>query len=665
MEETKKFTLPKPPYLGAAYYPEDWPENEIDYDIAKMKEAGITAARIGEFAWKKMEPKPGQYDFGWLHKVVDKLGEAGIAVVMGTPTATPPKWLSNLHPDVMTISAGDRPASHGGRRHCCSNNPNYQKYSAKIVEAMAKEFGDDPAIIGWQIDNEIYAWDGCYCPHCQSQFREMLREKYKTIDALNEAWNLNLFSQAYDDFSEIPAPRDAWHNPHLRQEWMIFANDSHIRYVHMQADILHKYVKTGVPIGTDTMPFNGMDYRRLNEKLDVVQFNHYNEPQNEWQVCLWFDYLRQMRAHPFWNTETQTCWNGSTEIGQSIKPDGWCRVNSFLPLALGGEANMYWIWRTHWAGHELSHGSVLDASGRPMHTFGEVQQTSELFAKTADFINNTRVAAEVGFHYTSTNWNMHNTQTMVAGAANEKIPGFYKPLCDLGVRVDVIDACEDLSKYKMIVSPMMMTLEEGNLPARMEEWVKNGGVWVVGPLSDIRNAIGARYQHKPFGMLEELTGAKWLYGIPDREKRITATCTACGEELGSELWYDIWDEAPENTLAVVHGGHSAIDGKACIVERKVGQGRVILLGTFPDYNALKKLYAHALENAGVAYGASEGQMMVVPRTGETTSGLILVEYAGADAAYTLDHPMRDIVAEKTVEGRLEIPPYGILVLEEL
>ena len=237
----------------------------------------------------------------------------------------------------------------------CSNNPDYKAYSARIVEKMAQEFASDPFVIGWQIDNEIYTHDkGCFCKHCISKFHDALRQKYGSIKALNDAWNLNLFSQAYDSFDEIPAPRDAWHNPHLLQEWYNVQNDSHVEFVHIQADILHKY--TNVLIGTDTMPVNGMDYRKLNSKLDVVQFNHYNEPDNLYKVMLWFDYLRTMRPHPFWNTETSTCWNGSVSITQSIKPDGFCRVNSYLPLAMGGEANMYWIWRTHWAGHELMHG---------------------------------------------------------------------------------------------------------------------------------------------------------------------------------------------------------------------------------------------------------------------------------------------------------------------
>jgi len=139
----------KTPFLGCAYYPEDWDESQIPYDIQKMKEAGITCARIGEFAWRKMEPARGQYDFAWLHNVVNALGEAGIAVVMGTPTATPPIWLSREHPDVFVLSESGSRANHGGRRHCCSSNPYYLEASDAIVHAMGREFGDDPYIIGW------------------------------------------------------------------------------------------------------------------------------------------------------------------------------------------------------------------------------------------------------------------------------------------------------------------------------------------------------------------------------------------------------------------------------------------------------------------------------------------------------------------------------------
>ena len=186
-----------PILFGAAYYPEDWPESERPFDIKMMKEAGMNVMRFGEFAWRKMEPKPGEYDFKWLHEVIDDLAANGIKSILGTPTATPPRWFLKQYPDAAKLNADGHRTPHGGRRHCCSNNPDYQRESDKIVTAMAKEFGDDPNVIGWQLDNEIYSsGDGCICPHCMNKFHRHLEAKYGTIEALNAAWNLNLFSQA-------------------------------------------------------------------------------------------------------------------------------------------------------------------------------------------------------------------------------------------------------------------------------------------------------------------------------------------------------------------------------------------------------------------------------------------------------------------------------------
>jgi beta-galactosidase len=654
----KKFN---PPYLGVAYYPEDWDENEIDLDIQKMLDAGINVARIGEFAWRKMEPKPGQFEFGWLHNVVDKLGAAGIGVVMGTPTATPPIWLSRMYPDVTMEKENGRKAQHGGRRHCCSNNPNYGEYSARMVEALAKEFSTDENIMGWQIDNEIYTGDmGCFCEHCRKKFITHLAEKYGDIDGVNSAWNLNLFSQAYDSFEDIPAPRDAWHNPHLKMEWKICQNNSHIDFVHMQAAVLRKY--TNVPIGTDTMPFNGMDYRKLNEPLDVIQFNHYNTAENLRNCGLWFDYLRTLKQRAFWNTETATCWNGSTEINQNIKPEGFCRANSWMPIALGGEANMYWLWRTHWAGHELMHGSVLDTSGKPMHIMNEVQEVAQGYRKAAEFINETKVKTQVAMHFTSLNWNMFETQSVVSGFKymDTLNDAFYKPLVDSGLRPDVIDAKQELLNYKLIFSPLMMTMEEGGLPERIAQWVKDGGVWVVGPLTDIRNSSGAKYKDRHFGMLEELTGAEWLYGIPDSQG-IIETKWQDGSTFTGNRWFDLFEDK-DAPVSVVKG-HSAIVEKAAVIKRKVGKGLVILLGTIPSYADMMRLISDACREAHIYVGLSEGSLMVVPRAGETEEGLILLEHAGQNAKYTLDRSMVDVLTGDELSGTISIAPYEVKMLK--
>ena len=655
MEQYKK------PFLGAAYYPEDWDESEIDYDISKMKEAGITCARIAEFAWSRLEPTPGNYDFEWVHKVIAKLSAADIGVVLCTPTATPPIWLSRMYPDVLVLGADGFQVRHGGRRHCCSNNPNYIEYSKRIVEAMAKEFGSDDRIMGWQIDNEIYL-QGCTCPECEALFREHLKKKYGTVENLNKAWNLTLWSQEYSDFDEIRIPVHAWHNPHLKLEYLLFQSDTHSRYIGMQADILKKYTKA--PIGTDTMPLNGVDYETLTEKCDIIQFNHYDKPSDLHLQRFWFDFMRTLKDRPFWNTETSTCWNGSESTGQDLKPYGFCRVNSWIPVILGGESTMYWLWRTHWAGHELMHGAVLYPSGRPYPIFEEVARTASEFEKCADFINGTKVDTEIAIHFTSLNWNMFSVQSVITDIDYRSMiyDKVYTPVVDAGFRPDVIGAKKDLSAYKLLFSPFMLTLDDGDLISRIKNWVNNGGVWVVGPMSDIRNSVGTRFADRPYNILEDFVGVRQAYEAPDRDGLIK-TNWSDGSEFKGNYWYELF-ETDDDSLITVTEGYPTLIGKSVLVRKKVGKGTVYVLGTVPSAEDMKKIIDLAAADAGVSGYEIGGTLVVSPRKGSAGEGLIVAECKNESGYIVLNDEMTDIITGKKYSGKTELNPYDVLVLKK-
>ena len=657
MKELKK------PFIGVAYYPEDWPESEMDYDIAKMKELGISVARIGEFAWSKMEPMKGVFDFDWLHKIVDKLAEADIRVMMGPPTAVPPIWLSSLDKEMFTEDLCGHRVAHGGRRHACSNNPTYLEHCDKIVTALAREFGDDENIIGWQIDNEIYLQE-CHCKHCDNKFRKYLKAKYGSIEELNKRWNLNIFSQAYRSFEDIATPRLGWMNPHHKMEYMNFDGDNQIEFVARQAAILKKYVKA--PIGTDQMPLNRMNYREMHRPLDVIQFNHYNVPGNLWETGLWMDYFRCLKDTPFWNTETATCWNGSTAMPGSIKPDGFCYVNTWMPIALGGEANMYWLWRTHWAGHELMHGSVLESSGRPQYNIAEVTKAAEDFKKASAFVTGTKVDTKAALHFTALNDKLYANQPIVEGFVydRELKNYFYKPMIDSGLRPDVIDAGADIDKYKLIFSPLMPILDEYGLPERIAEWIKNGGVWVTGPMTDIRTADGTKFKDRLHGMLESLTPAYLNCFVPDAEKRVKSEWKD-GTEFGGNMYYELFKPDNNADIANVKFGSKYIEGLSILQQYKVGKGTVIILGTLPDYDDMRKLITYACKKAEIPCNRTEGNsIMVTDRKGENKKGVILVDICGNGGIYRNNKPLCDILTGNKYYGDIKVEPYGVLVLEE-
>ncbi len=656
------------PLLGAAYYPEDWDESAQEQDIAMMVRAGIGVVRIGEFAWHCMEPREGQFTFDWLHRVVDRLAASGIRVILGTPSACPPIWLEEKDPLMRLLDDHFLQHDHGGRRECCSNNPTYQYYSVRVARQMAMEFGHDPNVIGWQIDNEIAAFDfGCFCPHCKKAFREHLREKYGTVENLNRRWNHNIFSQAYEDFSQVPQPKPhTWHNPHLKFEWATFHSESHVRFIKMQADVLHQY--TDAPVGTDMMPVFNQDHGRMNEFLDVVQYNHYDDEYNLKRELFWFDYMRPLKERPFWVTETSATWNGATSTPSNLRPEGFCRANSWLPIVLGAEANMYWLWRQHWGGHELMHGSVLYASGRPTHTFAEVQEVAEGYEKAASFLQSTRIHTNFAMMASSRVDFLMKQQEVVwepdahawETAYTKRLYQVYHPIAELGIRPEVLDPGHALEGYDVLFTPFMLTLEMHDLHSRIPQWVAGGGTWIAGPMTDIRNDIGAHYTDRETGILEKLTGAVLCHQVPDAEHRLPCAWSD-GSELRANRWLQLFDVPKDaEVLARVTGGYSSLVGKAVIFRVPYGKGQIIVLGTNPDPKDLQKLIRMT---AARGY-AVEGQVAAAQRLGSTTRGIALCEYGNQPGKFWLPCPHVDLLTGIRHTKVIELAPYQVCILEE-
>ena len=688
---------PGTPWLGAAYYPEDWPEALMAEDIRLMREAGMNVMRVGEFAWSRMEPREGDYDLAWLHRVVERLHEAGIATILCTPSATPPAWLISSHPDVLMLRADGRRTQHGARRHCCSNNPEYRAATARIVRQFAREFAGKPGVIGWQLDNEIYPWDrGCCCPVCVAKFQARLRERYGSVEALNRAWCLSLWSQEYQDFSQVPPPLEhTWHHPSLIEAYLRFQSDSHAEFLEMQADLL-RAGGVRVPIGTDMMPFGGQHYVRTHHKLDLVQFNHYNDESNLWQAAFWMDYIRTLKPAPFWNTETSTCWNGATTAAGYREP-GFCRANSWLPIALGGEMNCYWVWRAHWAGQELMHGSVVSSCGRPLHIIDEVREVAAGFERSRAFLTGTRCTPSgLALHFSGEAWNTFLAQPMTPrlapSGARRDLPyvhalldSAYRPLVEAQFRPDVIDPSADLAPYRLLHSPLLPCLEEGDLATRLVPWLEQGGIWIAGPLTDVRNADGAKYVHAPFGHLEELAGVRCPCQVPGHPRDFAvrwwggAECSRTGgfratarehtdapgapEQSAGGYWYDGF-ECQEGTERLGEYTEGPLAGLAAAVWRPLGKGGIVLLGTWPAPAALLQLMRWAGSKVGVGPVAeADGNLLVVPRAGPAGEGLVCVELHNRPAVLRLARPMTDLLSGERLEGEVAIAPFGVRVLK--
>ena len=652
-----------PPYLGAAYYPEAWPLDQVDEDIRLMLDAGLNVMRVAEFAWSSMEPEEGHIDLAWLHRVVDKLAAAGIATIMCTPTCTPPAWLTENYPEVLVVDHNGERAQHGSRRHVCPNSPVYRDHCERITRELGEAFGRDDRVIGWQIDNEVYLWRewGCYCDLCTRKFQERLQAQFGAIEALNEAWGTKIWSQTYQSFWQIPAPRPRFcHHPTLLAAWTLFQNDSLVDYIAHQAAILHEYVFQ--PVGTDMMPFMGLSYEQTHRHLDIVQYNHYDTMDNLWRQVFWMDYVRTFKDVPFWNTETATCWNGGT-TSNGFKDPGFCRANSWLPIALGGEANLYWLWRTHWSGQELMHGSLVTTSGRPQYMIEEVRETARGFNDAAEFLNSTRPSPP-GFavHFSTLAWAQLRFQPLVEGFdyIDAMLSRVYRPLMDVHLRADIIDPAASLHDYRLVFSPFVPSLDESGLRERLYNWIHAGGTWVVGPFTDIRDEHGAKPTHAPFACLEEWAGVFCRYEVPGDPRGLALRYIDDTESHGS-LWHSGFECQQAKSLAVYTEG--PLEGLSALTEVRVGEGRIILLGTLPPGEDLKRLMLQAASQCGI-HPAAEAtpNVLVVPREGEAGEGIIAVELENKPGTLALPTPARDLLSEKVYARTVEISPYQVLVL---
>lgn len=647
-------------YIGAAYYPELWDEKEIDEDIKRCKELGLNVMRVGEFAWSKMEPCEGEYDFKWLTTVVDKLNAAGIKTVMCTPTCTPPRYMLDKYDEIRRVSPHGKRAHTSSRCHPCKTSPVMREKNRMIVTEMAKAFGKHPGIIGWQIDNEIFPYEeGCFCPLCTSAFRDYLKKRFNTVDALNKAWGMARWSLDYQDFEAVNPPLpEEWKHPSLIKAWWDFQCEQICTYVDEQAQILHKYTKA--PIGTDMMGINNLSYYDVNKSLDVVQFNHYNTVDELYHTAFWYDYLRAIKDKPFWVTETQVGWNGSAFSECGYRPEGNCYVNTWLPFAKGADMNMYWLFRAQRNGHEIAHGALYSSAGRLYRVSEEVQKAACEITKCEKLLTDTKVEASIALHFSTTANNTFNAAPMLknmdyTGNVRDK---FHSALRHYNV--DVIDTEHSLDKYQFVISPFLCHAEENGFPKRIKQFVQNGGTWIVGPMTDILDAEVTKYTKAPYSFLEELVGVYTKYQKPI-DNNVFRAQWEDGTTCGVSTCFDAYEtEKGTKSLAKYCGGE--FDGLTVIAEKKVGNGKVILLGSVPTHEDIRRLVG-----LKPTFEASNN-VTLVQRTGNKSGSIeavIAAEIENTAGYIVLDGNYKDLLSDKKLSGRIEVKPYQVLVLKEI
>jgi beta-galactosidase len=360
-------------HLGCAYYPEYWGVERVETDAKLMREANINMARIGEFAWCRMEPEEGRFDLAWLHRSIEILGRYGVDVLMCTPTATPPAWLNAAYPDVCLVRADGTRAVHGYRRHYCTTSPTYRDHSARITDELSRELSRHGNVVAWQLDNEFGPeMSYCHCEHCQSRFRTWLRERYGSVAELNRRWATGFWSMDYTEWNQIrlSCARDEYASRTLdtKRFWSAMT----IEYAMAQAAIVRRNHVNALVTTNGMGPLHSpIDYYELFGLLDVACDDLYFDiSTQDANVAAMHMYRSLKPGKRFWVTET-----GSGALDHNRPPRAeQFRAWAYSALAHGSDAHLVFRWRTCLSGQEQELQGILEHSGEPRHRYRAVKE---------------------------------------------------------------------------------------------------------------------------------------------------------------------------------------------------------------------------------------------------------------------------------------------------
>jgi beta-galactosidase len=592
--------------LGVCYYPEHWPEDVWEEDARRMADMGLTWVRIGEFAWSRLEPEPGRYDFAWLDRALDVLHGAGLKVVLGTPTATPPKWLVDGDPGMLAVGPDGQPRRFGSRRHYCFSSAGYRAQCARIVAALAQRYGKHPAVAAWQTDNEY----GChnttisYSAAAASAFRRWLEARYGDIGALNTAWGTVFWSQEYRNFEEIDPPLQTVTeaNPSHRLDYNRFASDEVVSFNRLQADIIRR-LSPGRDVIHNFMGFyTEFDHFAVGADLDVASWDSYPLGFLE---DFWFTaeekrrYLRQ--GHPdvsaFHHDLYRGCGRGRWWVmEQQPGPVNWAGFNpaplpgvvrmwTWEALAHGAEVVSYFRWRQAPFAQEQFHAGLNLPDRSEDVAADEVRQVTAEIQAIGQLPPCRRAPVALIFSYEA-DW-ITKIQPQGRGySALRLVFEVYSGLRKLGMDVDIVAPSADLSGYRLVVAPALPIVDSA-LAGRLMALT---APVLLGP----RTASKTPDLHIPPGLPPEALRE----GLPIRVTRVeslrgdvTLNVTVDGDDQAYRA--KAWREFVDTSLAPLA---TFEDGRGAWYRH----GHIDYLATWPEPALLERVLIAMADRAGIA-----------------------------------------------------------------
>ena len=679
-------------YFGVDYYPEHWvypyagspdnPEARWEKDIGMMIAAGVNVVRMGEFAWGLYEREEGNFDFEWMRRAMDLFGKAGIKVVLGTPTAAPPIWLAKKHPEILPIDERGLRKHQGARRAYCLNSGVYWEYSQKIVRSLAEALGKHPTLIAWQIDNGLggHSTEAAFNPETERDWHAWLQAKYETIGKLNDLMGLRFWGQVVSTFDEVPMPMVAptLHNPALLVDWMRFCSDTVIAYARMQVNLLRE-ITPGIPTTQNLRALTrNFDHFDMAEVIDFVSLDSNAAIRaRSAELASEIDITRSLKKanirtpdgeEGFWVIEQKAGHVHWQEVNSAVRP-GVIRLFTYQLIARGATGVLFFLWRQPRVGSEQFYGGVLTHDGRGENrAYLEIKQIGHELKQLAPVLKGTKVEAQACILFSHENdWDLKfNTQLNRFFNLRDHIQLFYNALHDRNIAVDFARPTEDLSKYKIVVAPSLHLLAGGEADL-LKLYVQNGGTLVAtcntGLVDEHHIAPDAGFPHD----LVDLFGLEVLEFDPlppGEENSLTHKGQFTATHLHpAKLWCDVIEAKGCQVLCTFAKDFYA--GRPAVTINEYGQGRAIYIGTISTQPFYHDLIVWLRQLVGLF------PLLKVPDTVEVS----MRQADGRKIYFLLNHqhtpvrlsfykPMHDFLTGKVVTGNLDLPPHGVLVLDE-
>jgi beta-galactosidase len=665
--------------LGVDYYPDQTPESLWEEDARMIAETGLTNVRVAEFAWSLMEPSEGKFEFAWLRRSIEILRKRGIDVILGTPSAAPPPWLTAKYPEVLMVNDQGMTVYAGGRRFTCPTNKVYRRLSLTIATEMARTFVDTPGVIGWQIDNEftLQRWGRCYCKFCRAGFQDWLRSKYGSLDSINSKWGTAFWSQVYTEFSQIPVPlpSNGDPNPGLALDYDRYQSFANSSFLEEQLVMLRKTCpKHFVTTNNIGAPFDTLNMHELYKNLDFVSHDNYpgfaqtHLPESSPEmvatiISLGHDSMRGVKdGRPFMIMEEQSGKAGQTFF--SPQPHkGQLRLWTYQAVAHGAMGVNYFRWDTaNFGAEEYWHG-MLNHDRSKSIGFDEIQQTVKELKTLGHEVLHSAYAAETALFF-----DLDSAWALAVQPGNNKLTyrshliSWYAAIAGAHVGTDVIHAEADLSRYRAVFAPLQYVVSEREA-ANIRKFVEGGGLFVSSFRLGVKDE-SSRIVATPLpGLLRDVMGVTVKDYVPIYGEKVGVSFSSrlAGPDGECALWADILQPASATVLASYTGAYA---GEPAITMNSFGKGKAVYLGPDLDAASLARVLGTLLEANGIkaTFGVPRAVEMTV-RKSDDKQWVFLLNHTAASQRVTLAGRFRDLLTGTTYSETVNLGAYDVLVLQ--